>query len=139
VLPWRTPLCAFALVLLLSTGVAWAATGTFKLTLRGLDAVPPGDRGDSARAVVTIDSKKQTICWTFTALKGVGVPIRAKVGRAAKGANGPTVFTFSTPFKPKGCSAAPARTLADVLKRPSSYYLVITNRAHPGGAVRAQL
>jgi hypothetical protein len=120
-------------------GIAWAATTTFNLTLRGLNAAPRGDRHDSAKAVVTIESSRRRICWTFTALNGIGPPTRANIGKAPRGKNGPIVVTLGKPFKPKGCSTASARTLTGILKRPTSYYIVLTNPFHPNGAVRAQL
>jgi len=74
------PLTVVVLAALLVTGGAGAVTRTFNLTLRGADAVPPGDRGDSAKAIIKIDSAKGRICWTFTNLRGIGTSTHPKIG-----------------------------------------------------------
>jgi hypothetical protein len=137
---WKSALGVVVLGMgLAGPGGAWAASHTFSVTLRGSDAVPHGDRGDSAKATITIDSGKGTICWTFTALKGIGTPERGKIGKAPKAKRGPIVVTLSRPFMSKGCSNAPPGTLTGILKQPATYYVILTNQIHPSGAVRAQL
>jgi len=138
-LTYKRVLVALVLAALLGAAAACAASGrTFALTLRGSDAIPHGDHNDGAKAVVTIDSGRRTICWTFSGYGGIGHPERAKIGKAPKGKNGPIVVTLSRPFLPKGCTTVPARTLTAILKRPAAYYIVITNLTHKAGAARAQ-
>lgn len=140
---YRTLLIGIVLAALLgaagASDAARTSNRTFNLTLRGSDAVPHGDRNDSARAVLTIDSGKWTICWIFSSYKGIGNPQRAKIGKAPKGKNGSIVATLSKPFRPKGCSTFAAGTLRAIVKRPAAYYIVITNALHPNGSARGQL
>ena len=125
--------------LLAAAGAASASSHTFNLRLRASEAVPHGDHNDSARAVVTIDSGKRTICWTFSSYGGIGNPTRAKIGKAPRRKNGPIVVTLSKPFAPKGCTTVAAQTLTSILTRPAAYYIIITNALHPNGSARAQL
>jgi len=120
-------------------GVAFAASTTFHLTLRGLDAVPRADRGDSAKAVITIDTQTRTICWRFTNVQGLGSLARPRIGKAPTGKGGSIVVTLAKRLQAKGCSTEPRRTLTDILKQPGAYYIVLTNQDHPHGAMRAQL
>lgn len=139
-LTYRRLLIAIVLAALLgAAGAAGASSRTFKLTLRGSASIPRGDRNDSAKAVLTFDASKRTICWTFSSYQGIGNPSRAKIGKAPKGKNGSIVVTLSKPFLPKGCSTVTAQTLTAILKRPAVYYIVITNARHPNGSARAQL
>ena len=139
-LTYRRMLIALVLAALFSgTGAAAAATRTFNLTLRGSDAIPTGDHNDNAKAVLTINTSKRTICWTFSNYNGIGHPSRGKIGKAPKGKNGRFIVTLAQRFLPKGCSTVAADTLTSILKRPAAYYLVITNVTHPHGAARAQL
>lgn len=129
---------AIFLALFVTVGVAGATTRTFRLTLRGLDAVPRGDPGDSASAAITINSGNHMVCWTFARLKGIGDSTHPKIGNAPKGKRGPIVLLLGKRFKWKGCVIAAARTLTAIRRQPTSYYIVLTNQVHPDGAVRAQ-
>jgi hypothetical protein len=99
--------------------------------------VPLGDHGDSAQAAITIDTRKRWVCWSFTDLHGIGSLAHPRIGKAPSGKRGPIVITLADRLD-RGCSSQPARTLAAILKQPRAYYLVLTNDAHPDGAVRAQ-
>jgi CHRD domain len=122
-----------------ATVTAYAGATTFKLTLIGSNAVPRGDKGDKATAIITLDPKKSTACWVFSGLKGVSSPSRAHIGNASARKRGPTIVSLGKTYKPSGCVKAATTTIAAILKRPSRYYLTIDNRLHPNGAVRAQL
>lgn len=107
--------------------------------MRGLDAVPRADRGDSAKAAITIDARKHRICWTFSSVKGLGGLARPRIGKGPSGTRGSIVVTLAKRLVMRGCSTQPTTLALAILRHPSAYFVVLTNQDHPDGAVRSQL
>jgi CHRD domain len=106
-----------------------------------LTASGTGSRASgSGTAAIHITAEGDRMCWSIARLRGVPEPLFSYIHRAAKGKSGPVVVSLGAIYRPAGCvtGVAPA-LLAAIEADPGGYYLAIHNRAHPLGAIRAQL
>lgn len=99
-----------------------------------------GDPGASGSVKLTVMPVERQICYDFT-LQGVDSPMMAHVHQGQRLRNGPPVVAlFTGPgAATKGCSAANTRQLADMIAKPSGYYVSLATTDYPDGALRGQL
>lgn len=74
------------------------------------------------------DAKKGKLCWTFDlpTTKGItGASIR-------KGAKGVVLVQLGKSYAKKGCTAAPEMALEHLEAAPSSYWVWVDTKGHPG-------
>ena len=118
-----------------------ALSRTYAVKLTGPAETPPGPSSGTGKAVVTLSTKTNKVCWTFTSLSGFSNPTYAHIHVGAKGTSGNIVVPLSTgsTFKSKGCVPASASTINAIAANPHGYYVNIHSTQYPGGAVRAQL
>jgi hypothetical protein len=88
-------------------------------------------------ATVTIAGGRA--CWTIRNLHGVGRPRAAAIRRGAAGRIGPVMLRLGRRYRASGCTGIPAALGRSIAARPRAFYVVVTTRPHPGGAVRGQL
>ena len=114
-------------------------TYVFKMT--GPAETPAGAPSGTAKAVVTLSTKTDKVCWTFKSLSGVTHPTYAHIHMAAAGKSGNIVVPLSTgsKFLTKGCVPASATVISAIAANPHNYYVNIHSQQYPSGAVRAQL
>ena len=118
-----------------------ALSRTYAVKLTGAAETPPGPSSGSGKAVVTLSTKTNKVCWTFGSLSGFSNPTYAHIHVGAAGTSGNIVVPLSTgaTFKPKGCVAASPSTISAIAANPHGYYVNIHSKQNPSGAVRAQL
>jgi hypothetical protein len=137
VLLFGTIIAAFGLA---SVAGAAAAGVTLHVKLLGPNVVPRGDPNGVGEAALTLDVRKQQVCWKFSGLAGIGKPSVARISKGSKGKTGPAVLSLGRSYKSSGCVTAPTRLSAAIIKRPSGYYLTIwAGRKYPAGVIRGQL
>jgi len=78
-------------------------------------------------------------CWTFRNMHGVGRPTSATVRQGAAGHSGPVMVRLGRRYRASGCTTIAAALGRSIAARPGGFYVSVATRAHPGGAVRAQL
>ncbi|MGI8557375.1 MAG: CHRD domain-containing protein [Solirubrobacteraceae bacterium] len=128
-----------------SSTAAGSATGaavkarTYNVKLAGSAEVPKASPGNTARAVISIRSKTNQLCWKFSSLKGVTAPAVAHIHKGRAGVAGPIVIPLGGAYKASGCTSAPAALLSQIGANQSGFYVNIHNAKYPAGAVRAQL
>jgi hypothetical protein len=88
-------------------------------------------------ATVTITGAR--VCWTIRNLHGVGRPRGATIRQGASGRSGPVMVRLGRRYRASGCTAIPAALGQSIAARPRGFYVAVTTRAHPRGAVRGQL
>jgi hypothetical protein len=118
-----------------------ALSRTYAVKMTGAAETPTGAPGGTAKAVVTLSTKTDKVCWTFGSLSGVSDPTYAHIHLAPVGKSGNIVVPLSTgsTFKAKGCVPASAATISAIAAYPHSYYVNIHSKQYASGAVRAQL
>lgn len=118
---------------------ALSKTYVFKMT--GPAETPAGAPSGTAKAVVTLSTKTDKVCWTFKSLSGVTHPTYAHIHMAPAGKSGNIVVPLSTgsKFLTKGCVPASATVISAIAANPHNYYVNIHSQQYPSGAVRAQL
>jgi CHRD domain len=118
-----------------------ALSRTYAVKMTGPAETPAGAPGATAKAVVTLSTKTNKVCWTFTSLTGFDPPTFAHIHVGASGTSGNIVVPLSTgsTFKAKGCVPASAAIIGAIATNPHDYYVNIHSNKYPGGAVRAQL
>jgi hypothetical protein len=121
-----------------------AADGGFRAAgaiLLGANEVAPGDPDGIGVAGVTINVRRERICY-FVAVRKIAPATMAHIHRGVAGENGPVVVDFDPPDD--GFSAAcvddvGAELAAEIAGDPSGFYVNVHNEDFPGGAVRGQL
>jgi hypothetical protein len=116
-----------------------AANGerTYTITLSGAAEVPgPGDPDGSGTATVTVSVPDKEVCYSFT-VSDIEAPTAAHIHEGRAGVAGPPVVTLDT--SGSGCETVTARLAAQLLARPSQYYVNVHTADFPAGAVRGQL
>ena len=137
VLLFGTIIAAFALA---SVAGAAAAGVTLHVKLLGPNVVPRGDPNGVGEATLTLDARKQQLCWKFSGLAGIGKPSIARISTGSKGKTGSVVLSLARSYKPSGCVTAPTRLLTAIIKRPSGYYLTVwAGPKYRAGVIRGQL
>jgi hypothetical protein len=117
-----------------------ATTTTLTTTLLGKNEVPAGAPAGSGKAVIKLDAAKGTVCWTFSALKGLDKVTAAHIHKAPAHKSGNVVVPFfAGTLKTTGCVPAAKALIAAVVKSPSAYYVNIHTVKYPAGAIRGQL
>ena len=142
---------AVAIAVLVPTTQASAATAT---TLHaalsgGATEVPdPGDTNGSGAAQVTINVKKQKVCFVIVVLDVTLPTAAAHIHKGAAGVAGDIVVTLKPPLEIAGTGIGlatgcvrdqPKPLLRDIKNNPDQYYVNVHNTDFPGGAVRGQL
>jgi hypothetical protein len=111
-------------------------SGSLHATLVGKVEVPKGDPNGAGTAEVKITGTK--VCWEIKVAR-VATITAAHIHKGGPGVSGPVVVPFGGAFKPKGCIASSAATVAAIEKNPAAYYVNVHNATYPGGALRGQL
>jgi len=118
-----------------------AVSRTYTLKMIGAAEIPAGAPGGTAKAVVTLSTKTDKVCWTFKSLSGFSNPTFAHIHLGAAGKAGNIVLPLSTgtTLLTKGCVPASATLISAIAANPHGYYVNIHSKKYPGGAVRVQL
>lgn len=114
---------------------------SFTTTLTGAAEVPgPGHTDGTGSATVTVNVPKKQVCYELS-VSGIGTPMAAHIHEGATGVAGPPVVTLETPEtgSSNGCEDVTAKVAAQILARPSQYYVNVHTGDFPAGAVRGQL
>jgi hypothetical protein len=88
---------------------------------------------------VTLTLLDARACWTIRNLHGVAHPRAATVRRGASGHRGPVMLPLGRGYKASGCTAITAGLARAIAAAPRGFYVAVSTRAHPAGAVRGQL
>ena len=96
-------------------------------------------RRAGAAGSVTLTITGARVCWTIRNLHGVGAPSAATVRQGGAGRTGPVMVRLGRRYRASGCTAVPAALGQSIAARPGGFYVSVTTRAHPAGAVRGQL
>lgn len=113
---------------------------TFKVTLTGRAAVPPGAPNASGIAIVAIHSST-VVCWRFAHLHGFVNATVAHIHRGRAGQAGNVLIPLSTGARlhHRGCTTASVAAIAAIQRDPTGYYVNVHSVKYPAGAVRGQL
>ena len=120
---------------------------TYTVPLSGQEEVsaakPAGGAGDmdaSGSVTLTINPGKKQVCYDFT-LTGLSTITMAHIHKAPRLRNGPPVITLFTGTGDdlEGCAPATSSQLAQIIAKPSQYYVNVHTTDYPAGAVRGQL
>jgi len=139
-----------AFALLIPAAPASAAVTTLHAELSGGAAeVPdPGDPNGSGAAQVTINVKKQRVCFGIVVLDVALPTAAAHIHAGEAGVAGDIVVTLKAPVEiaatgiglSTGCVRnQPRALLRDIKSNPDQFYVNVHNADFPGGAVRGQL
>jgi hypothetical protein len=112
----------------------------YRAQLSGTANRPPGAPAGAGVAIIALHHGS-VVCWRFAHLHGFSAPTSASINRGAVGATGPAAASLSTGSRlhHHGCRRVSA-DVTDALRRsPSDYYVVVSSRQYPAGAVRGQL
>jgi hypothetical protein len=109
-----------------------AAHLTGRAEVRGKGA--PAGKGAVA---ITVDG--ENLCWTFTKLKGIGKPTKARIHRGVSRQSGPVVLALGSVYRTKGCVTADERVLEPIEEAPSGFYVNVSTSTYRFGAIRGQL
>ena len=88
---------------------------------------PPGATGARGRAVLTLYGDSR-FCWRVGGLHSLGARpdlLTLDQGMVARGTRDTTISLLSIPYRAHGCSPAPARILAPIVKDPKRYMFAI--------------
>jgi hypothetical protein len=107
--------------------------------LLGKNEVPKGSPTGSGLAVVHLDAKKGTVCWTFSNIVKIDKKTAAHIHKGKAGTSGPVVVPFGASFKAKGCTKAPAKVITAIEEHPAGYYVNVHTAKYPAGAIRGPL
>jgi hypothetical protein len=109
-------------------------------------AAPPGRRVALAtrltghgRGSATVTLTGGRVCWTIRNLHGVGRPRGATIRRGAAGRTGPVIVRLGRRYRASGCTTVPAALGQAIAAAPRGFYVAVSTRARPAGAVRGQL
>jgi hypothetical protein len=123
-------------------GDSTAAPASLIASLESRNEVAAGDPDGQALELIGIqgDTLSYAVAW-----RGVGIPTRADIHAAGRGADGPVVLPLFTTPRPAGGFASGTVTVGDpdllaaIQADPSGFYVDLHTSEFPGGAVRAQL
>jgi len=136
--------------LLIPVTAANAAVTTLDAALSGGDAeVPdPGDPDGSGGAQVTINVRKEKLCFAIVVLDITFPTAAAHIHAGEAGVAGDIVVTLKAPQEidatgiglANGCVRNQAKPLLrDIKNNPDQFYVNVHTSDFPGGAVRGQL
>jgi hypothetical protein len=91
----------------------------------------------SGSATVTLLGTRA--CWTIRNLHGVARPRAATIRRGSAGHSGPVIVRLGRRYRASGCTAVTAALSRAIGARPGGFYVAVSTRAHPSGAIRGQL
>lgn len=93
-----------------------------------------------ASVQVTIQPKADRACWKVSQLSGIPGPLHITINRGSSPGTGPVVIALGAAYRPSGCQApiAPA-LLLEIEQHPREYYITISDKRQPAGAIRGQL
>ena len=116
-------------------------TSLHVVIMTGAEEAPgPGDPDGFGVAIITIDTRTDTVCWFYSVL-GIDLPaIGAHIHVAPRGEPGPIVVPLSNADATGRASGCIVDEDADAIEaNPSAYYVNVHTVPFPGGAVRGQL
>ena len=134
-------LCILTLAVLTFAHLAAADEMKVKATLTGAAEVPgPGDTDGGGTVQVTLNPDKGEVCYEMSVTK-IDEATAAHIHEGATGKDGPVKVGLDAPKggSAKGCKAADAAVVKEIMANPANYYVNIHNGAFPKGAVRGQL
>jgi CHRD domain len=114
---------------------------TFEASLRGDAEVPgPGDPDGSGTATVSLEPGRGEVCFELR-VEGVAEPTGAHLHEGEHGRAGPARLGFVAPEGglAEGCVTAGDALLAAVGEAPEGFYVNVSTRDLPDGALRGQL
>jgi hypothetical protein len=89
--------------------------------------------GRGSATVTLIGSR---VCWTIRNLRGVGSPRAATIRR---GRTGPVIVRLGRRYRASGCTTVTAGLARALAANPGRFYVAVSTRAQPAGAVRGRL
>ena len=122
-----------------------AGAATFTVALSGQEEVArtrkwAGDLDGSGLVRLTVDPASREICYDFQ-LSNLSMPLMAHIHRGPEFGIGPSVVTLFT--GPGGelhdCVPWTEKRLAEIVARPSDFYVNLYTTEFPDGALRGQL
>jgi hypothetical protein len=117
-------------------------TGTpLVATLDGKAAVPaPGDPNGTGEFSGWFDAAKGRVCYTL-GVASLADPTMAHIHRGAAQAAGPVVVPLANPVHDisETCTSVAPDVVKEIVANPAGFYVNVHTKAHPGGAIRAQL
>ena len=118
---------------------------TYTIALSGANEVNAqgvpnqGDPDGSGTATIFINPGQKRVCYEITLTNVEGVTA-AHIHEAPAGRNGPVeIGLFMNGGPLTGCADATSRQLAQIIAKPSNYYVNVHSTSKPAGAVRGQL
>jgi hypothetical protein len=134
---------AASAALLASASPSFAATETFKATLKGADEVPPNTTAGAGTLTATYDPATKQLTWngTYSGLTG-DVTAAHFHGPAEPGKNAGVAVWISTKGSPFPSPFSGSATLTDAQAadlEAGHWYANIHTAANPGGELRGQL
>jgi hypothetical protein len=93
----------------------------------------------SATGDVKVTIEHEKLCWTFTALRRLGRPTRARIHRGVVRRAGPVVLALGSRYRARGCVSAAERVLEPIAEAPTGFYVNVSTSNYPSGAIRGQL
>jgi hypothetical protein len=138
----------FMLALIFVINVQAAASKTIYLDWHNIVPAGSGDPNMFGDGTVNINAGQSQICYNLRVFVYPSdgsnwPPVSTGIYQAAAGSNGPLAVDlhpdFSSGPNVSGCVAVSSTLAHDIQKNPSRYYILVTSKNHPEGAVRAQL
>lgn len=112
------------------------------LPMTGAAEVPgPGATSASGDATLQVDWAARKLCFAFNT-KGLDAITAAHLHQGAAGASGGPVVTFKKGARSatwEGCADVTPELAAQIIAKPTDYYVNVHTAAFPAGALRAQL
>lgn len=105
--------------------------------LSGQAVGPRGAAGGVGDLTFTVTGTK--LCWRFAGVRGIDTPLRAAVRRGRVHGTGPLVLALGATFHSKRCITAAISKVEPIVENPTGYYVVVSTKKRPAGAVRGQL
>lgn len=100
----------------------------------------PGHRGAPHGAgAFSLTIEADRVCWIFSGIRRVGAATHAWVAHATAGRVGRRLLTLGKSYKARGCVGANADLFEPVIEQPARYYVVVSSKRWPAGAIRGQL
>jgi CHRD domain-containing protein len=134
---------------IVAAGPAQAKPVVFHAALSGTSEVPgPGDEDGSGAAEVTINVKKQRVCFFIVVLDTALPATAAHIHEGEADVAGDVLVTLGPPVEiagtgiglAQGCVGNQPKALLRAIKSdPAGYYVNVHNEDFPDGAVRGQL
>jgi hypothetical protein len=113
----------------------------------GQETPTPGDPDGTGRAVIKVDTRAKTVCFSLT-WHDILSPTAAHIHEGTRGNAGDVVvplFVTETEALPanlsgvKGCNQVEAALARSLANNPQRFYVNVHNEKFPDGAIRGQL